>query len=340
MRQQGTKMEALGALQRLRYAILGITCILVLGTAGYHFIEGWSFLDGFYMTLITISTVGFREVAPLTPLGKFFTAAIILAGISTAAYTLATVIEFMVEGHFSGLVGRRTMEKKVLQLENHYIICGYGRVGRQIAKELKSSNVPLVIIDHNPDSLEVCRKDSQLYIEGNAANDDVLKKAKIDEARGLVAASDSDPDNVFITLSARGLSSKLLIVARASQEGSFEKLRKAGANRVISPYLIAGRRMASLLLRPLVTDYLDIVTYAENLEFTLEEVEINSRSAISNLSIKDSNIRDKAGALVLAIRKKSGDIVANPSVDTLIEPGDKLVVMGTANQLKALERLV
>ncbi len=165
-------MEAIETLRRLRYAIIGIALILILGTVGYRFIEGWTLLNSFYMTLITISTVGFREIAPLTNLGKIFTMVIILAGICTAAYTLATAIEFMVEGHFFGLMGRRAMERKYTQLEKHYIICGYGRVGRQIARELKASNVPLVVVDHNPTSLETCRKDEHIYIEGNAADDD------------------------------------------------------------------------------------------------------------------------------------------------------------------------
>lgn len=333
-------MPAIEAFRRLRYAVAALVTILIVGTLGYRYIQGFSFLDSLYMTLITISTVGFKEVSPLSPAGKIFTMFIILSGIGTAAYTLAAAIEFMVEGHFFGLMGRRTMERKISELESHYIICGYGRVGQQIAKELKSADIPFLVIDHNHEALELCKADGHLYIEGSAAEDEVLKKARIEKAKGLVAASDSDPDNVFITLAARGLNPKLLIVARASLESSFEKLRKAGADKAISPYLIAGRRMSSLLLRPLVTDYLDIVTHAENLEFRLEEVEIKRDSSVAGLSIKDSSLRDKAGVLVLAMKKGEGEIMANPSVDTVLREGDHLVVMGTSDQLEALEKLV
>jgi voltage-gated potassium channel len=333
-------MPAIEALQRLRYAIVALATILVAGTLGYRFIEGLSFLDSLYMTLITITTVGFKEVSPLSPAGKIFTMVIILGGVGTVFYALIAAMEFMVEGHFFGLIGRRAMERRIAELQNHYIICGYGRVGQQIAKELKSAEAPLVVIDHNAEALEECKSDGHLYIEGNAAEDEVLKRARIGMARGLVAASDSDPDNVFITLAARGLSPSLLIVARASVESSFEKLRKAGADRVISPYLIAGRRMSSLLLRPLVTDYLDIVTHAENLEFRLEEVEVKANSSVAGRSIKDSSLRDKAGVLVLAVKKGEGEMVANPPVDTVIGAGDSLVVMGTADQLRALEEIL
>lgn len=333
-------MPALEAFRRFRYAVGALVFILAAGTVGYRLIEGWSLLDSLYMTLITISTVGFKEVSPLSSAGKIFTMVIILSGIGTAAYALATAIEFMVEGHFFGLMGRRAMEKRISELENHYIICGYGRVGQQIAKELKSASAPIVVIDHNPEALEACKADGHLYIEGNAADDEVLKKGNIHRAKGLVAASDSDPDNVFITLAARGLSSNLFIVARASQESSLQKLHKAGADRVISPYLIAGRRMSSLLLRPLVADYLDIVTHAENLEFKLEEVVINKDSSVNGLSIKDSSLRDKVGVLVLAIKKSDGNIVANPPIDTIILEGDRLVIMGTSEQLRMLEALV
>lgn len=326
-------------LRKLKLALLALLIVLTSGILGYTVIEKWSPLDAFYMTIITISTVGFTEIAPLSQGGKIFTIFLILGGVGTVGYTIGTAVEFMVEGHLSGLVERRRIGKVLEKLKSHYIICGFGRVGQQIAKEFKITNSPFIIIDNNPEAIERCRENEYLYIEGDAANDDVLKKANIKEARGLITAVDSDADNVYVTLSAKGLRPDLFVVARANLDGSDEKLKKAGADRVISPYSIGGRRMAHLMMKPLVSDYLDIITKAENIEFRLEEAVIEKTSSIKNKTIKEADIHDKSGVLVLAI-KKDDSLLTNPQTTEIINEGDKLVAIGTSDQLEIFYSMI
>ncbi|MBI4744858.1 MAG: NAD-binding protein [Actinobacteria bacterium] len=321
-------------LRRLRLAFLALFIVLTSGILGYAIIEKWSFLDAFYMTIITISTVGFTEIAPLSQAGKILTIFLIVGGVGTGGYTLGTAVEFMIEGHLTGIVERRRIGKILEKLKDHYIICGFGRVGQQIAKEFKSTNNSFVVIDNNPEAIEKCREKKYLYIEGDAADDEVLKSARIKEAKGLITAADSDADNVYITLSAKGLCPNLFVVARSNLEGSEEKLKKAGADRVISPYSIGGRRMAYLIMKPLISDYLDIVTKAENIEFRLEEVAIGKDSPIKNTTIKEANIHDEAGVLILAIEKKEGKLLTNPRATETIHEDDKLVIIGTYEQLE------
>ena len=326
--------------RRLSLAIFFVVVILLSGTLGYRLIEGWSLLDALYMTIITISTVGFGEVAPLSVAGKIFTLLLILGGAGTIIFAFGTLVEFLVEGHLTGLLGRRRMEKRIERLGDHYIVCGFGRVGEQIAKELVQANVPFVIIDSNPDKMLRCEQEGYPYIIGDAAEDEILEAAGVKRAKGLIAVVDDDADNIFITLSAKGVNPQIFVVARAEQAGSEPKLKKAGADRVVSPIAIGGRRMAALVLRPLVCDYLDVMAHGEDIEFQLEESALSGDSDIAGMSIKEAAVRDKTGVFILAIKKGDGRILANPSSSEELKVGDKLVIMGTKDQLKKWNALI
>lgn len=326
--------------RRLYLAFFLVLLILILGSVGYLIIEGWSLFDALYMTVITISTVGYREVAPLSFAGKLLTIFIIAAGVGTVIYTLGTLIEFLVEGHFSGLLGRRRMERQVKKLKDHYIICGFGRVGEEVAKELSRADVHFVVVDNNADKIRKCEKQGFLYVAGDAAEDEVLKAAGVERAKGLIAVVDNDADNIFVTLSAKGLNQTVFVVARAEQEESENKLKKAGADRVVSPASIGGRRMAALLLKPLVCDYLDVIAHSESIQFQLEELEIKGDTPIAEMSIKDAAVRDKTGVLIMAVKRPNGEIITNPSSSVTLQTGDKLVVMGTREQLEEWQGLV
>ncbi len=310
------------------------------GVIGYLYLEKISFLDACYMTLITISTVGFKEVKPLSTEGKIFTMVLIVAGVGVLFYTLGTAIEFFFEGHLTGFLELRRRRKMINHLVNHYIVCGYGRVGEQVAKELKKNKAPFVVIDIDSEKIEKCKKEGFLYLFGNASKEEMLIQAGVKKAKGLVAAVDTDADNVFVVLTARVLNPNLFIVARANEEETEEKLLKAGANRVVSPAVIGGRRMSNLLIRPLVCDYLDIVTHGHELEFQLEEQIISPNSILCGKSISENKLREKTGVLILAVKKKAGEFNTNPAPTTLLESGDTIVVMGTKGQLESLQNLL
>lgn len=327
-------------LRRLRISLLILLFVMIAGVIGYIVIERWSFMDSLYMTVITIFTVGFGEVRSLSTTGRFFTISIIIVGVGVVLYTFATALEFMVEGHLTGLMGRRKMDKKITALNKHYILCGYGRVGQQVAREFRAAKATFIIIENNPEKVLICKENGFLYVEGDASSDDVLEQAGIRKARGLVAAVDTDAGNVFVTLTARVLNPAMLIVARANSEESEEKLLKAGATRVISPTAIGGRRMANLLLKPLVCDYLDVVSHGGNLEFQLEEIIIDPDSALANRSIRKTQLRKKVGVLILAVQNKTGQLDTNPTPETILNPGDRIVVIGTKSQLDSLQSLL
>jgi voltage-gated potassium channel len=259
-----TVYEPRVALRRIRGALLALGTILVVGVLGYMVFEGWSFNDSLYMTVITLTTVGYREVRPLDNSGQLWTMVLLISGVGTLFYAAVSSVELVVEGTIRGYFGRRRMEAAISKLNGHYILCGYGRVGRQVAAEFALDDVPFVIIEQEAETVEECVEEGYLVLLGEAS-DDVLEQAGIRRARGLVTAVDSDADNVFVVLSARKLNPKLHIVARASSDESAAKLEIAGADRTLSPYAVGGRRLASLATQPLVVDFLDIVTRGEQL---------------------------------------------------------------------------
>ncbi|MBE0447762.1 MAG: potassium channel protein [Actinobacteria bacterium] len=327
-------------IRQLRLALALFTAVLGVGVIGYVVIEGWSFKDAIYMTVITVTTVGFREVQPLSTPGQYFTIFLVLAGVGTAFYLLVSMSEFMIEGHLTGLLTERRVEREIRKLENHYILCGYGRVGETIAEEFASVSERFVIIENNPERVQECRNRGYLCIEGDASSDEVLQAAGIEKARGLVAAVDSDADNVFVTLTARVLNPGISIVARSILEESREKLLRAGANKVVSPSLIGGRRMAAMLLKPLVSNYLDVCMLGDDLEFRLEELRVGENSPAKGATLGEANIRKRTGALILAIKKKTGGFNTATANDTVLEEDDELVVLGTQEQLNAVQKII
>lgn len=327
-------------LLKLRLPLFLLLLIMIAGTIGYWVMYPVTMIDAFYMTVISVSTVGFREVFQLDAKGKIFTVFLILSGLGGMTFTLSYLFQFIIEGHLLGLVKRRHMEKSLESMKGHYIICGFGRVGEQIARDFDKAGIHFVVIDENPEALHRVEKSGRLYVAGNATSDEVLKRAGIETAKGLVAASDSDPDNVLTTLSARMLNPGIFIVARASSTDVFEKLYKAGANRVVSPYHSTGQKMAAMLIRPLVHEYLDSMAYGTDLEIRLEELELPSDAEIVGKTIQDSAIRKRTGTTILAIKKGDGRVLTNPAVSTILDAADRLILVGTVEQLDEATRML
>jgi voltage-gated potassium channel len=322
--------------RRLRLALVILAAVFLVGTIGYV-VLGFSVLDAIYQTVTTVATVGFREVRPLDDAGKIFTIVLILVGVGTALYTFSVVLETLFEGHLQALFGRRRMERQIETMQGHVIVCGWGRVGRAIADELMLANTDLVVVDLDPARVAEA---SIPALVGDATVDGVLEAAGLRRARALVAALDSDAGNLFVTLSARSLRPDLFIVARARVEESEEKLRRAGADRVVNPQSIGGARIAAFVLQPHVTEFLDVVMHDRGLQFRLEELRIPQGSSTAGQSIRDAHLRDRTGALVLALREEDGTFNTNPSPETTIRAGHVLIVIGTPTELDALEQIV
>ncbi len=324
--------------KRLRTSILLLACTLCFGTFGYHLVEGMAFFDSFYMTVITISTVGFAEIKPLTTPGRIITIIVIVTGATTLAYTVGNIIRMFVEGELSKTFGRMKLEKEIARLKDHYIICGYGRIGSLICRELSSYDIRFVVIENNPQSLEELERDKVLYLAMDATNEDALLKAGIMQARGIVPAVQSDADNVYITLSAKGLRPDVYILSRASNEKAEEKLKKAGATRVVMPYLIGGKRMAQVLIRPTVVDFVDIALMDRHLGLVMEEYRIADDSPLAGKTLVESNLRRDYGVIIVAIRKKGGEMIFNPMSQERIDGGDILVMLGKKDDLERMNR--
>jgi voltage-gated potassium channel len=323
---------------QLSLALAAIVGVIVIGTGGYMAIEGWGLLDATYMTIISLSTVGFEEVHPLSQQGKFFTIALILGGVATVTGTLTIGTQILLAGQLQKVMGRKKLEKEIKKLKNHYIICGHGRMGKIICHEFARKPVPFLVIEED---LDVFKKipNSVLAIQGNASEESVLLEAGITRALGLVSVASSDADNVYITLTAIGLRPDLYIVARAGEAGSEQKLLRAGASKVVSPYTIGGTGIANAILRPAVVDFIELVTKREHLELQMEEVLIGKGSSLAGKSILESGLRQRLGIIVVAVKKKDGLMEFNPSSSTGIEAGDRLIVLGGGENLARLEAL-
>jgi voltage-gated potassium channel len=299
-----------------------------------------TFFEGLYMTVITISTVGFSEIRPLSTFGRIITMLIISTGIMIGAYTIGSVLRMFIEGEISRTFGRRKVEKQIAKLKDHYIVCGYGRLGKIISHELASAGMDFVVIENNPAAIEELQKDRHLFLALDATQEDVLKAAGIMHAKGVVTALRSDADNVFITLTARGLRSDIYILARASEESSVTKLKRAGATRVDLPYTIGGKRMAQALIRPAVGDFIDlaIMDMDRELGLGMEEVVIHEASPMVGKNLIESNIRKDYGVIIVAIKKRGGEMVFNPAPSAVLDARDVLVVMGKKEDLLRLNR--
>ena len=323
-------------MRRIRIALSAFGLVLVGGTIGY-IILGFGFLDALYQTVTTVTTVGFREVNEFTAAGKVFTIVLVLVGVGTALYTLGVVLEALIEGHLREHLERRRMDRTIGRMRGHVIICGWGRVGQASAQYLTSTGQAVVIIDRDPARLEGIREFPTVL--GDVTDDVVLESAGIAHARALIAALDTDADNVYVTLSGRALRPDLVIIARARTQPSKSKLLRAGANRAVNPQLIGGRRMASFALQPHVAEFLDVVMHDESLEFRMEQVVVADGSSVSGLTLQDADLAETTGALLLAIRSApTAPFLANPAPDTLLAPQSILIAVGTPAQLDALHR--
>ncbi|MBN1321964.1 MAG: potassium channel protein [Thermoleophilia bacterium] len=318
-----------------------IVAILAIGTVGYVLIEGWGLLDSFYMTVTTIFTVGFGEVHPMSRAGTVFTLVLIFFGVGTILYGGVAAVEWVVEGQLSGVFRRRVVRRQVSRLEGHYIICGYGRVGEAVARQFAAHKVRAVVVDNDPDSIAQAERDGFFTVPGDAAADEVLETAGIRRAKGLVSAVGSDAGNIFVVLSARVLNPGLMIVARAGSEDTVSKLQRAGADQVVSPYGIGGKRMATLMLKPLVSDYLEVVTGGGELAFLVEEFQLEGDCCAIGQSIQTLDVRKRTGATILAVqRANTGAFDTNPSPSSLLDPGDKVIAIGTPAEISKLEELI
>jgi voltage-gated potassium channel len=327
-------------IRRLRDAVVLIVAIFIIGVVGYQLIEKWSFLDSLYMTVITLATIGYGETNPLTTQGRVFTIALILSGLGIMGYGLGITATFIVEGELRRLLRRRSMQKKIEKLTNHFIICGAGETGHYVVQEFIKTKTPFVVIENNLEKIKEMRETADIcYVTGDATKDATLKEAGIERARGLISALHNDKDNLFVVLTARALNSRLRIVSRVIEAESEHKLKAAGADEVVSPNFIGGMRMASVMIRPAVVSFLDIMLRQQNMTLRLEEVLINDGSWLIGHKLVDTKIDYHTGLIVIAI-KRGEDYVYNPPPDTKVERGDNLIVMGDVDQVRKLKDLV
>jgi voltage-gated potassium channel len=325
--------------RHLRISVAALIAVIALGTLGYSSIEEWSAFDALYMTVITLATVGFKEVQPLSPEGKFFTIVLIISGTGMIAYTLSCLLQFTLEGQLRIILGRKKLESRISKLRDHYIICGFGRIGHRICREFQSRPTPFVVVEKDSDHLERLNREGYLYVEGDATDDETLQAAGVAHAKSLITAVTSDTDNVYITLTARGLNPKLFILARAGEEGSEKKLMRAGASKVVSPYTIGANRMAQAILRPSVVDFIELATTSEHLELQIEEIAIADSSVLVGKTLIDSGIQQNMGIIIVGIKQTDGQMAFNPPQSKVIEPNSVLITLGERPATNQLEKI-
>jgi len=336
----GNLHRIMDPVRHLKISILVLALLVTAGTAGYMSIEQWNLLDALYMTVITLGTVGFKEVHDLSDAGKVFTIVLIVVGVSVLGYIVGSLAQIMFEGQFQRIIGRKKVEKKIDALTEHYIICGFGRIGSLICKEFKANGLAFVVVEKEPEILERLEEEGYLFLKGDATLDETLLKAGIKRAKGLISVVTSDTSNVYITLTARGLNPDLYILARSGEEGSDIKLKRAGANKVVSPYFIGGTRMAQSILRPNVVDFIEIATGSDHLDLQMEEITIPHHSAFAGETLVSSGFRKEIGVIIVGIKKGHGKMVFNPHSQARIEGSDTLIVLGDPDAITKLEDLV
>lgn len=319
----------------LRAAAL-LILVPIVGTAGYMLTEGWGFLDALYMTVITVTTIGFHEVKPLDDVGRIFTIGLAIAGVGTIFYALLAVAQFLLEGEMAAFLGVRRMKGQIEGLRDHYILCGYGRVGSEIAREFSERGVPFVIVESNPEAIANAQAHGHPVVHGDATSDQVLREAGVERARGLLAASDSDSGNTFIVLTAKALRPDLYVVSRAGRSESEARMKRAGADRVFSPYVIAGRQMAISALQPMVAEFIDTLAPRREGAPVLAEIEVAPSSPLAGRSVADI-LQDARSIVALGLQKVSGELKVGPPGDTILEAGDRLIVMGREEELEAMK---
>lgn len=320
----------------LKFALALPVLVVGGGTIGYMVVESWGFLDAFYMTVLTISTVGYGEVHPLSITGKFLSILIILLGVGSVGFAVATASRLMIENRIRAALGRRFM-KSIQKLKNHYIICGFGRMGRIICEELAEKGIPLVVLENDEEVLDELDRLGYPYMKADATSDEELLASGIERAEGLVSVVTDDAQNVFIVLTARGLNPKLNIVARSAAEETIKKLVRAGANKVISPYFLGGHRIAQAIMRPTVLDFLENIIQNKEMALVLEEMHIASGSELVGTTLATSGLRKEYNIIILAIKGATGSMDFNPPFNTEIKAGDTLVILGRGADLQKLE---
>jgi len=329
----------LGAILRgPRLAATLLLAVLAGGTAGYMLVEGWNVWDAFYMTVTTVATVGYGEIHPLSPRGRLFTVALIFGGVGTALYTVTLLATMIVEGGLHRRLEQRRAARMLEHIKDHFIVCGYGRIGSIIAAELHQQGVPLAVIERDPERVRQAVDRGWLAVEADASREEVLAKAGIHRARGLITAVGTDAENVFTVLTARVMRPDLFIIARVESDDAEHKLRRAGADRVISPYQIGATQMVQTALRPAVVDFFHLATSSDRLDLSMEQVHIKDDSPLANQTIVDAGIRQRFGVIVVGIKRAGGGMDFNPPPEAVMRSGDELVVLGRTESVKALEK--
>jgi len=328
-------------MKNTRHLIISVAItifILSLGTWGYMSIEGWNFMDALYMTVITISTVGFREVHRISNAGRFFTMALVFFGIMFTLYIAGAIVQFMIEGRIRSILGRRRLDRKIKHMKNHYIVCGYGRIGRVLCRSLSDNGLDVVAVEKNEARIPVMEEDRVVYVAADAVDEAALQLAGIERSRGLIAVLGSDIDNVFLVLTARQLQAELFITARAGSKDVGAKLKAAGANVVESPYEMGAVSMARKIMRPAVTNFLELAFANTRKDIQMEEISVGDTSPLVGVTLKDSGIRQKFNLIIIAIRKADGDMIFNPSFETRLAAGNMLIAVGETENLARFAR--
>jgi voltage-gated potassium channel len=327
------------SLKKLVIAFQALLVVIVIGIIGFMYLEKFNFLQAAWLTITTIFTLGYGNIIPKTVLGLYFNIFLIIIGVGLAAYTFSEFVGVIVEGKLQDVLGRREMYKKIIQLNDHIIICGAGRIGENVIERLKREKVPFMVIDKDEKIVQKLSGDGVLVMQGDATEDSVLEQAGIRKAKGLITALATDADNVFVTLTAKGINPDLLVVARAIQKESQGKLIRAGADKVISPTMIGGMRMAAAVIKPFIAEFIDTILYENEMPLAIEEIKVNIPSEIIGRELKNSGIKEKTGCLIMAI-KRGKEILHNPNSNEIILEGDLLIAIGSTEQLEKLEKLV
>jgi voltage-gated potassium channel len=324
--------------RQLTVIVSAFALLTVAGTVGFMLIEGWNVIDAFYMTVITVSTVGFREVHTMSPAGRVFASFVILAGVSMAVYTFTRLGQFVLAGELMDVLGRRRMKSVLDKLERHFIICGYGRIGKPVAEGMKRDELPFCVIDRDTKNEGDMRSRGYVYILGDSTDEDILRAAGVERAAALLALLPSDADNLYLTMTAKSLNPGIRVIARGRDERAEMKLKRGGADRVVSPYLMAAARVLSAAAKPMVVEFMELVTHRQHLPLRLEEISVTDRSGLSGHSLAETEIRARFRVIVVAIKKSTGEMLFNPDPGQTIVSGDVLIAMGEEEDLEKLEQ--
>jgi voltage-gated potassium channel len=334
---QSFSLVSLFARHKLFYALLAVLVTIIFGAIGFHLIEGFPWLESFYVAVQTVTTVGYGDLTPVTPAGKLFATVFILFGAGTALYALTAVAQAVFQSEIMAVLGTRRKDREMNNLQDHRIVCGAGRVGRRIVSQLKRQQVPFVVIEKEKEKAAELIDNGELVVVGDATLESVLQKAGVERAAGLASCLPDDADNVYVVLTARGLNENLHIVARAVEEEAESKLIRAGANRVIAPIVIGGRSMAAALLKPAISEFMESVI-TEDMGLVFDEVEVGAGSAFVDKRLKDLDLRVEIDVLIVAIRRQDKEMIFHPSGETMLKEGDLLIVIGKMDAMKKLTK--